>query len=201
MGNLKLRSMRGFPSSEPPRDQPCPSSPSCFWGAPVEPLDGGLDSLHPCSWQFPAAAPAMAHVHGTRSDLSWDWDRPTPGAGSSSALTQGRESLGRSRAGGPTWSRAGDPGVGGTEFQHELPECLPGTGIPTLLEAPQPTLSGGRSNSGPCIWLYKTGLEWLQPLLCIKSQSTIGNCLWTAHPTPLVILGRGSIPTSPSQRG
>lgn len=113
MGNLKLRSMRGFPSSEPPQDQPCPSSPSCFWGAPVEPLDGGLDSLHPCSWQFPAAAPAMAQVHGTRSDLSWDWDRPTPGAGSSSALTQGRESWAGAGQGVPPGAGQGIQGLVG----------------------------------------------------------------------------------------
>lgn len=193
----------------------------------MEPLDGGVDSLHPCSWQFPTAAPAMAHTHGTRSDLSWDlgsahawrWQQLC------SYTRQGK--LGQ-ECGGPTWSRItrhsqnprapgqgipsgagqgkawagpGDPGVGGTELQHKLPECPPGTGIPTLLEAPQPTLSAGRGNSGPCIWLYKTGLQWLQPLLCIKSQSTTGNCLWTAHPIPHFILGRDSIPTSPSQRG
>lgn len=72
--------------------------------------------------------------------------------------------------------------------------CPPGMGIPTLLEAPQASSSGGRSSSGPCVWLCKGSLLW------IKSQSTTGNCLWTAHPIPHFILGRGSVPT-PSQRG
>lgn len=137
--------------------------------------------LHPCSRQFPTAAPALAHTHGTRSNLRRDSGSALP-AGSAQARPWRElctyttwEKLGQD-PGHPTWTTGGYPGVGRTEFQHELPKCPPGMGIPTL--------RGGRSNSGPCIWLYGLGLKWLQPLHWIKSQSTTGNCLWTARPIP-----------------